>query len=176
MQERISKKVNSVTIRKFEEKDIPNKVKWINDCANNQYLHYNLPLTEEGTKAWFLKIKDLIDRYDSVIEYNGTAVGIVGLLNIQHGKAEYYITMGETLYKGKGIAKKATLLLLDYAFVELNLSEVYLYTEVDNIPAQKLFEKCGFIQGKIFRNSAVNRGKSVDRYYYSISSSNWRKP
>ena len=30
-----------ITIRKFEEKDIPNKVKWINDNNNNSYLHYN---------------------------------------------------------------------------------------------------------------------------------------
>lgn len=167
--------MNFVSVRKFEEKDIPDKVRWINDSANNQYLHYNLPLTEEGTKAWFLKIKDSTDRYDAVIQYDGTPVGVIGLLNIHDGKAEYYITMGETDFKGKGIAKKATLLLLDYAFSQLNLSEVYLYTEVDNIPAQKLFEKCGFMQGGIFRNSAVNHGKSVDRYYYSVSSSEWRK-
>ncbi len=167
--------MESVSIRKFEEKDIPNKVKWINDPENNQYLHYDLPLTKEGTKAWFFKIKDLTDRYDAVIEYDGAPVGIIGLLNIKNGKAEYYVTMGEADFKGKGIAKKATLLLLDYAFIERKLSEIYLYTEVDNIPAQKLFEKCGFIKGEIFKDSAVNRGKSVDRYYYSVSSFDWRK-
>lgn len=166
--------MNSVSVRKFREEDIPNKVKWINDSANNQYLHYILPLTEEGTKAWFLKVKNLTNRYDAVIEYNGTPVGIIGLLNIQNGKAEYYVTMGEAEYKGRGIAKKATLLLLDYAFTELNLSEIYLYTEVDNVSAQKLFEKCGFIKGEILKDSAVNRGKSVDRYYYYISSSERR--
>lgn len=167
--------MESVSIRRFEEKDIPNKVKWINDPKNNQYLHYDLPLTEEGTKVWFLKIKDLTDRYDAVIEYDGAPVGIIGLLNIKNGKAEYYITMGEADFKGKGIAKRATLLLLNYAFIERKLSEIYLYTEVDNIPAQKLFEKCGFIKGEIFKDSAVNRGKSVDRYYYSVLSSDWRK-
>lgn len=167
--------MESVSIRKFEEKDIPNKVKWINDPKNNQYLHYDLPLTEEGTKVWFLKIKDLTDRYDAVIEYDGAPVGIIGLLNIKNGKAEYYVTMGEADFKGKGIAKRATLLLLNYAFIERKLSEIYLYTEVDNIPAQKLFEKCGFIKGEIFKDSAVNRGKSVDRYYYSVLSSDWRK-
>ena len=175
MQEEMSRKVNAVTIRKFQEKDVPNKVKWINNPENNQYLHYDFPLNEENTKVWFSKIKDLTNRYDAIIEYEGVPVGIIGLLNIQNGKAEYYVTMGETDYKGKGIAKKATLLLLDYAFNELHLSEVYLYTEVNNISAQKLFEKCGFIQGKIFRNSAINRGKPVDRYYYSVTSPDRRK-
>ncbi len=37
----------NVKIRRFEEKDIPYKVKWINDERNNKYLHYDLPLTEE---------------------------------------------------------------------------------------------------------------------------------
>ena len=48
----------NVTIRKFEEKDIANKIKWINDERNNRFLHYDLPLEYEklwigttGTKA-----------------------------------------------------------------------------------------------------------------------------
>lgn len=28
-----------VRTRKFEERDIPDKVRWINDARNNQYLH-----------------------------------------------------------------------------------------------------------------------------------------
>ena len=35
----------NVTIRKFEEKDIANKIKWINDERNNRFLHYDLPLS-----------------------------------------------------------------------------------------------------------------------------------
>ena len=67
------------------------------------------------------------------------------------------------------------ILLLEYAFVELDLQEVYLYTEVDNIPAQKLFEKCGFVKYRLDKNSAVNRGKLVDRFYYSITASEFRE-
>ncbi len=164
-----------VSIRKFEESDISNKVKWLNDRDNNRYLHYDFPLVEENTRLWFSKIKDRTDRFDAVIEYDGVPVGVIGLLGIGDDKAEYYITMGEKEYTGKGIAKKATLLLLEYAFMELGLNKVYLYTEVENIPAQKLFERCGFIRGEIAKNSAVNRGKPVDRYFYSITVSEWRK-
>lgn len=46
-----------VTIRKFEAKDIPLKVQWINDPFNNKYLHYNLPLDEDKTFQWFQKNK-----------------------------------------------------------------------------------------------------------------------
>ena len=33
-----------VTIRRFEKRDIPDKVTWVNDTENNRFLHYDLPL------------------------------------------------------------------------------------------------------------------------------------
>lgn len=161
-----------VSIRKFEEKDIANKVKWINDSQNNQYLHYDIPLNVQKTRNWFTKNKNHSDRYDAIIEYTGIPVGIIGLLGIENGRAEYYITMGEQTYKGKGIAKQASILLLDYAFSVLGLAEVYLYTEVDNIGAQKLFQKCGFTQKRREIKSAMNRGRLVDRFYYCVTPQN----
>ena len=158
-----------VRLRKFEERDVPNKVKWINDAENNQYLHYDLPLVEEKTYAWFQTLGNRTDRYDAVIEYGGIPVGIIGLLEIKDGRAEYYITMGEKQYKGKGIAKEATRMLLDYAFLNLKLEEVYLYTEEENIGAQRLFEKCGFEKQYLEKDSAINRGKLVNRYFYKVN-------
>ncbi len=157
-----------VTIRKFTAEDIPNKVRWINDENNNQFLHYDLPLVEENTKRWFENNKHRTDRFDAVIEYNGQPVGIIGLLSIKDGQAEYYVTLGEPNLKGKGIAGKATYLLLEYAYKELGLDAVYLYTETENLPAQRLFEKLGFEKLSIAEKSAVNRGRLVDRYFYRI--------
>lgn len=160
-------------IRKFKYQDIENKVKWINDSENNRYLHYDLPLELEKTKKWYEKIKDRTDRYDAVIEYNNKPVGVIGLLEIKKGKAEYYVTLGEKNYKGKGIAKSATYLLLNYAFTILKLNTVYLYTETENMGAQKLFEHCGFIKTGFSEKSAVNRGRLVDRYEYQIHASHF---
>ena len=168
-------KFGNVNIRPFTENDILNKVRWINDCENNKFLHYELPLDEDKTRAWFHKNKDRADRYDAIIEYDRNPVGVIGLLSIVDGRAEYYITLGESRYRGKGIARDASILLLKYAFDELDLLEVYLYTEVDNIPAQKLFEKCGFVKHRLDKNSAVNRGALVDRFYYSITASEFRE-
>ena len=71
-----------ITLRKFEEKDIPAKVRWINDPHNNQFLHYDLPLEEEKTRNWFINNKDRTDRYDAVIEADGVPCGLIGLLGI----------------------------------------------------------------------------------------------
>ena len=161
--------MRKVTVRKFEELDVPNKVKWINDDRNNQFLHYDIPLNIEKTRKWYFRVRSLANRYDAVIECDGVPVGVIGLLNIQDGNAEYYVTLGEPEYKGLGIAKRASAILLRYAFCELKLDEVYLYTEVDNVSAQHLFEKCGFHNQGIRYASALNRGKMVERYYYTMT-------
>lgn len=158
-----------ISIRKFNEKDIENKIKWINDSENNKFLHYDLPLEYEKTLTWFLKNKDKKDRFDAIIEYEGNPVGIIGLLNIdfKNKKAEYYITMGEKKYKGKGIAYKASLELFKYAFDKLELNKIYLYTETENEIAQRLFEKLGFIkEGRLCQDLIIN-DKKKDRYIYA---------
>ena len=132
-----------VTIRKFERNDIPKKVEWINNPENNQFLHYDIPLEVGKTEIWFENNKDRNDRYDAVIEADGVPCGTIGLLSIdkKNKKAEFYIAMGEATLKGKGIATEASKLILSYGFETLNLNRIYLYTEVENIPAQRSEER-----------------------------------
>ncbi|WP_353095820.1 pyridoxal-phosphate dependent enzyme [Tissierella praeacuta] len=160
----------NISIRKFEQKDIPNKIKWINDKNNNQFLHYDLPLEYDKTLNWFIRNKDIADRYDAVIEVDGVSVGLIGLLSIdkKNCKAEYYIVLGEAEYKGKGIAKLASNVLLKYAFIELGINKIYLFTETGNIKAQKLFEKIGFKREGLLREDIKNGNKLVNRYVYGI--------
>lgn len=159
-----------ITIRKFEERDILDKIRWINDERNNQYLHYDLPLEYERTLAWYRKIQHRSDRYDAVIEVDGKAVGIVGLLNIDkvNRKAEYYITLGEQEYKGKGVATKASRMLIDYAFDVLGLQKLYLFTETENKQAQKLFERLGFVKEGMLKNDLMIEGRCIHRYVYGL--------
>lgn len=159
-----------ISIRKFEEKDIENKVKWINDERNNRFLHYDLPLIYENTLTWYKRIKDLETRYDAVIECDGVPVGLIGLLSVDYKnlKAEYYICLGEQDYKGRGIAKTASKLLIDYGFEKLGLNKIYLYTEEENVGAQKLFEKLGFEKEGFFRDDLIYNGRKINRYAYAL--------
>lgn len=136
-----------VTLREFEASDVPKKVEWINNPENNKYLHYDLPLKVDKTLEWFHK-KDNTRRLDCVIEYENQPVGLIGLLQIDkaNSKAEYYITIGETNYKKRGIATKATKAILEYAFSELHLHKVYLTVDAENESAIALYEKAGFRQ------------------------------
>ena len=157
-----------IAIRRFCWSDIGNKVRWINDPANNRYLHYGLPLTEDGTRAWFDRVKDAPDRFDGVITADGIPCGLIGLLHIDEvGKdAELYVVVGEPELKRKGVAAEAIRLLLAYAFTQRRLSCVYLYTEPDNLPAQKLFAGLGFIKESKRLTGIYPDGKPADRFTY----------
>ena len=164
-----------VTIRKFQQNDIPKKVEWINNPKNNHFLHYDLPLNVEKTTQWFIRNKNRTDRFDGVIVADGVAVGTIGLLGIdqKNSKAEFYIAMGEMSYKGKGIAKEASLLMLDYAFKKLGLNRVYLFTEEGNTLAQKLFERIGFTQEGLLKEDVLSHDKLANRYIYSLLKKDW---
>lgn len=159
-----------IYLRKFDESDIPYKVKWINDPENNKYLHYDLPLREDKTLEWFKKNKNRTDRADFTIIYNNERAGLIGLLNIddKNKKAEYYICLGGKEFKGKGIAFQATIEIIKIAYKNYNLQKLYLFTEIDNVQAQRLFEKVGFEKEGLLKNDLIINGFKIDRYVYGL--------
>ena len=165
----------NIKLRKFNESDISNKVRWINDESNNTYLHYDLPLEIEKTQRWFEIIRDRTDRYDAVIEVDGIPVGVIGLLNIDkiNLKAEYYITLGENSYKRKGISYIASQKLLKYAFEVLCLNKVYLNVDVNNNAACNLYEKLGFSCEGVFKEDMMHHKILIDRKRYAILKKEW---
>ena len=166
-----------ISIRKFEKNDIPKKVEWINNPDNNQFLHYDIPICVEKTEKWFESHIGENTRYDAVIEAEGVPVGTIGLLSIdkKNAKAEYYIAMGETAYKGKGVAKEASRLILKYGFEVLCLNRIYLFTESENVLAQKLFEKVGFVKEGVIHQDIVSNGRFVDRIAYGYLREEWNR-
>lgn len=166
-----------ISIRKFERTDIPKKVEWINNPVNNKFLHYDIPICVKKTEKWFDSHIGDDTRYDAVIEADGVPVGTIGLLSIdqKNSKAEYYIAMGEPEYKGKGVAKVASLLILEYGFEKLCLNRIYLFTEVENVSAQKLFERVGFVREGVIRQDIESHGKFVDRVVYGYLKEDWIK-
>lgn len=166
--------MNNIHLRLFKKSDIDLKVKWINDNAVNKYLHYDLPLCPDRTLNWFQSIINNPSREDYVYEVTennvNTPLGLIGLIGIdnKNKKAEFYIVNGEKDYWGKGLASKATMKFLEHVFLKHDLNKVFLYTEVDNVSAQKLFEKIGFKKVALFEEDLIHMGQKIDRYYYEI--------
>lgn len=168
-------KENELMITNFSKEDIAEKVRIINDTKNNTFLHYDLPLDYDKTLNWFNK-KNNHNRLDCTITFNNHICGFLGLLNIDklNKKAEFYICVDYN-FSGNGIGYNSTKMLLDYAFNILNLNKVYLYTEVENIKAQHLFEKASFVKEGVLKDDITYNGKKVSRCIYGICKEDFYK-
>lgn len=163
-----------ICIEKITKNDIPDKVKWYNDGQITKYLYYENKFTIEESLKWLERINNDTTRYENVIKIKEgnryKNIGIIGLFNIDYKnkKAGFYITIGEKEYQGKGIAKKSTIDFLNHCFLKFDLEKIYLYTDVKNISAQKLYEKIGFKKEGILRSELYYKGKFIDRCFYGI--------
>ena len=155
-----------VRLREFTFDDIPKKIEWINNSANNKYLNYDIPLEYDKTCRWFETLKDRKDRYDFVVEYKDEPVGLFGLLNIDYkNKTAFdYSLIGETTYKGLGIGTKAGILNFIFAYNVLELNKISGKIEVGNEPSLKRWLKSGGHVEGYLRDDRWRNGEPIDAY------------
>ena len=93
---------------------------------------------------WIKRVTKNSDEYRCAIEANGVYVGNIYLTNITQEEAVYNIFIGNKDYWGKGVAYKASQLILKYAFETLHLKRVILEVRKEHTAARELYHKLGF--------------------------------
>ena len=97
----------------------------------------------------------------------------LGHLNWVSRCAEFGRVIGEKDMRSKGYGTEIIKLILEYAFLILNLNKVVAGTSVENIAALKTYEKFGFkIEGTI-RKSWYKDGKLVDTIRVGLLKEEW---
>jgi RimJ/RimL family protein N-acetyltransferase len=76
--------------------------------------------------------------------------------------------IGEKDTWGKGYGFEASILILKYAFHELNLNRIFLTVREDNINAIKLYKKVGFKEEGLLRQQVYNNNKYINMIIMSI--------
>lgn len=139
-----------VRLRLLQEADLPQTLAWRNQDHIRQWFVHSAVLTWDQHHTWcsnyFQRDTDFIFIIEDYQEHN-RPVGQISLYNIEweQRRAEYgRLMIGEASAAGKGLAKEATQLLLDYAFGPFGLTEVYLEVFSNNAPAIAIYRGCGF--------------------------------
>ena len=121
---------------------------WRNDPAIWKFTPFkpSSVITPEIETKW---LADALEREDQkrfaiCLKKTGRYIGNVQLIKIQNGEAEFHLFIGETDCWGKGLGELALILMLNYAFVELQLKNVMLQVHKDNVPAIKIYKRQGF--------------------------------
>jgi diamine N-acetyltransferase len=143
--------------------------RWMNQPAVRRGLVYMGVATQETQEKW---VEDNLEKSaqnePSTVEFtvhdrsDGTAVGTVGLLRINHahGTAMLGIAIGER--RGQGLGSEATRLALDFAFNVLNLRNVLLEVLAWNVAGLNAYERAGFRRVGVRRGAAISRGRPTD--------------
>ncbi len=161
-----------IYLRLMEERDIPYKVKWINDPEVRRTLNFDYPVSEVGTKQWLNKVALDGSRKDFIVflKDQDIPIGYGGFLNIdiKNSKAESYMGIGDKECWGKGYAKEVRKVLLEYAFEELGLNRIYSYVWSENEKMINLNKSVGFEIEGLLKADMYSHGEYRDRYIMGI--------
>src|SRR5262245_57259986 len=140
-----------VTLRLLEEADLPRTLAWRNqDHIRRWFVHSDI-IPEDQHRRWFEAYRERDDDFVFVIEETRTlrkSVGQVSLYRVDwiRRRAEYgRLMIGEADAAGRGLARQATAVLIDYALGTLGLREIELEVFADNAPAIAIYSACGFL-------------------------------
>ena len=152
--------MNRCKLRLTEEKDIKKIQQWVNNPEVHDFIQPRTPLTFEEVKKKYLSFPSEMKNIHFLIETEtGEDIGVVSLKNLHfvNRRAELSIFIGENSYRGKGYGKAATVEILKFAFVKLNINKVFLEVYEFNKNAVELYKKIGFnIEGRLINHSYKN--------------------
>lgn len=137
-----------VALCPLREQDSPILHTWINDRELVVLSAPYEPVSEQEHRAWFERVQRKPDAVIFGIRLRETdeLIGSCQLNTIHpvHRNAELQIRLGETSARGRGLGREATLLLLEFAFADLELHRVYLHVFAGNAAARQMYARAGF--------------------------------
>lgn len=150
--------VTTIRLRPLEREDLMFVHQMDNNASVMRYWF------EEPYEA-FVELSDLYDKHIHdqterrfIIEKENVKVGLVELVEINHihRRAEFQIII-DPVHQGKGYAKNAAILAMDYGFSVLNLNKLHLIVDSENQKAIHIYSQLGFVtEGKLINEYFAN--------------------
>lgn len=155
-----------VVLRPLERGDL-NFVHQLNNNRNMMGYWFEEPYESfvELEELFAKHIHDQSERRFIIEDRDRVRVGLVELVEINHlhRRAEFLIMVAPE-FQRRGYAGVATRLAINYAFRVLNLYKLYLVVDVDNAPAIKVYERCGFQQEGLLKDEFFSDGRYRSAY------------
>lgn len=143
-------KYDNLLLRPIEKNDLSDLRKWRNDKTNSRFLRKIDYITEFSQKRWFCEyLEDNTSIGFSIVENHdlNRMVGSVFLYNLDFEKNECEfgkILIGDKEAHGRGIGRKATVMILEFGFKVLKVNRIYANINQKNVVANNIYIGIGF--------------------------------
>jgi len=162
-----------INLRTLEKNDLEQIMKWINDIEVTKYLSsFLFPVSRPEEEKYLEKMMSKNDKQKNLVieTKEGNYIGQITLDNIdwKNRNAELVIVIGNKEYWGKGYGTDAIKTLLDHAFNQMNLYNIYLWVFDYNQRGVRCYEKCGFKRDGSLRKIHFYQGRFHNSILMSI--------
>lgn len=162
-----------VYLRGLERTDLELLKKWLSDEKVTYYLEMGeRPPTSEYLNQHFEQYLYGPNDISFIIMHkkDDVPIGWSGLhgLNLVKHSCDMRFFIGETKYRKMTNILDTQELLLEYAFMKLNMHKVVAGANVENKGSWKTLERGGFVKEGTFRDYVYRNGRYYDMYMYSI--------
>ena len=139
-------KGKNIVLRPLEDSDLDFLERIENNIENWQFGSEKLKFSKQELIEYIANAKahiSLAKQYRFVIDLKGTLIGFIDLFDYKITSAGVGVIITKD-FRNKGFAKEALELLSDYAFIVLNINQLYARIRKDNLLSIKLFNSCKF--------------------------------
>lgn len=157
-----------IYLRAFKENDYLTTHKWRNDeDVTSSLVGRKYFVSEDYEKKW---VHDAIFSAGNSVKLavclkeSDEHIGNVYLDSIDsfNQNAMFSLMIGNKAFWSKGFGTEMTLLMLKYAFYELNLKRIYSYQLSTNLGSINVHKKCGFKDEGVLRKAVFKSGGFAD--------------
>jgi len=154
-----------VTLRPVFKTDLPFLLSCANDPSVRQYIGRYLPQLEADEEEWLIRMsKNKQTDIVFAIEVEGAMIGIMGIhkINWKDRTGDTGAMIRDSELRGKGYGTRAKMMVLDYAFHELNLRKICSAAIAFNVASLRFNEKCGYKEEGRRRKQVWKNGEYHD--------------
>ena len=157
-----------------KKRHLENYLLWINDQEVRTNLGPHLPQTRITEEKFFNEPP--MNSVQLAIELkDGTHIGSVGLqeYNERDRSCMLGAFIGSKDQRRNGHGFEAEMLMINYAFTELNMNRVWCRVFDFNEASQRCAEKVGFKKEGVLRQDCFRAGRYVDTILYAVLAEEW---
>lgn len=164
---------NRIYLRALEPNDYKVSIKWRKDNAiwdmlgGTKYF-VSTAYEQKWVENAIFNSKDI--KLAICLNENDRYIGNVYMTDIDMLKrsCHSHVLIGEKDCWGKGYAREALLMVIDYMFKERNIHRIQANILESNIQSLKMHEKCGYKIEGLMRDAVFKNGKYQNQYILSI--------